>query len=62
MGTRYEVIPPVPRGSAWWNVNDTQSDVMENFTIATFSIHMPNAEKEAKTLCDRLNGKIEAGS
>lgn len=53
---RYRLLPPVPDGLAWWYIADTQSDVMPNFAVAEFSIHMPNAEQEAARLCDRLNG------
>jgi hypothetical protein len=56
----FEVIPPVPDGYAWWDVIEPESDVMENFAVATFSIHCPGAEAEALALCARLNGDSEA--
>lgn len=52
---RYIIIPPVPDGDAWWYVNDTQSEIYPNFTMATFYRECPNAEAEARALCDRLN-------
>jgi hypothetical protein len=57
---RYFVTPPVEGGYAWWNVIDSQSKLYwgdDNFPVASFSIHLPNAKKEAHPLCDRLNGK-----
>ena len=53
---RYIVTAPVHGGYAWWNVVDTHSTVMPNFTVATFFKDLPNAEQEARALCDRLNG------
>lgn len=56
MKNRYILDPPVPNGEAWWDIADTESEIEPNFEVASFSIHMPNAEQEARSLCDRLNG------
>ena len=52
---RYKVIPPIPHGEAFWLVIEPASSVMENFAVASLSIHCPNAEAEALALCARLN-------
>jgi hypothetical protein len=57
---RYIVTAPVPGGFAWWRVADTftveQGNAMrENFGVADFFRDLPNAEQEARALCDRLN-------
>ncbi len=54
---RYIVTKPVEGGYAFWNVADTQSEIMPNFAVATFSVHMPNAGREAYDLCEKLNRK-----
>lgn len=52
---RYVVTAPVRHGYQWWNIADTQSRIMENFAMATFAASMPNAEVEARGVCERLN-------
>lgn len=57
---RYIVTKPVPGGNAWWRVADTFSaeqgnPMHENFGVADFFRDMPNAENEARELCNRLN-------
>lgn len=59
MTTRYIVTEPVPHGNAWWRVADTQNKHTENQTMADFFRDMPNAEQEARALCQRLNEGIE---
>lgn len=59
MGPRYMVTEPVPGGYAWWNIRDTESKVMPNFSVASFSIHMPGAEHEARRICANLNAGSE---
>lgn len=51
----FEVTPPLPGGYAWWDVIEPASDVMQNFAVASFSTKCPNAEREARELCARLN-------
>jgi hypothetical protein len=53
--TRYILTEPVKDGYAWWSVRDTKSEHGINFAVAEFYKYMPNAEQEAKALCDRLN-------
>ncbi len=51
---RYKLIPPVPGGYGWWDVQDTD----RNVTIASFSaLYMPTSEHEARTLCNKLNNQ-----
>jgi len=57
---RYIVTEPVPGGNAWWSVRDTFTKEQgnrngQNFGLADFFRDMPDAEKEARDLCDRLN-------
>jgi len=55
----YYVLPPVPNGYAFWDVRARKAIIcgteQRNWPMATFSIHMPGAEDEARALCDRLN-------
>lgn len=55
MKHRYVVTEPVPNGNAWWRVADTQNKETVNQTMADFFKDMPNAEHEARALCQRLN-------
>ncbi len=52
---KYFVTDPVHHGTAYYNVRERESPIMPNFAVATFSRHMPHAEKEARELCARLN-------
>ena len=59
MAQRYKVTPPDQKGYAWWNVLDTKNPEgqfnVDQEIVATFSIHLPNAEVEARALCRVLN-------
>ncbi len=61
MENRYEVVPPPKNGFRWWTVIDNKFIAQgstirtENFVVADFYIELPNAEKEAREFCDRLN-------
>jgi hypothetical protein len=52
---RYEIVRPVPDGERFWFVIDTKSPVSPNFQLASWSIHCPEAEKQAVDLCRMLN-------
>jgi chromosome condensin MukBEF ATPase and DNA-binding subunit MukB len=58
MKERYILTAPVKGGTCWWNVADTESPIMQNFAVASFAESMPDAFREARQLCDRLNKKI----
>lgn len=53
--SRYVLTAPVKHGTCWWRVADRESPIMPNFGVADFAESMPNAEAEARSLCDRLN-------
>lgn len=59
---KYFLTEPVHGGYAFWDVrlpeftNPERDEIYSNFILASFSIHMPNAEKEARALLARLNG------
>lgn len=55
---RYVVTEPVPDGYQWWDIADTQNKSMRNFVVASFSVLIPGAENEARSLCARLNGGV----
>lgn len=52
---RYGVTEPIEGGYSYFNVFDRDSNVMPNFTVATFSNEIPTARDEANGFCDRLN-------
>lgn len=52
---RFVVTRSVKGGIAWYQVRDTRSMVMPNFSVADFSRHMLGAKKAALELCRRLN-------
>lgn len=56
---RYFVTEPVEGGYAFWDVRERDSPIMPNFAVASFSIHMPGAEREARKLCAQLNTDAE---
>lgn len=57
---RYIVVPSVPKGYFWWTIADTEDKTMPNAPVADFREDMPDAEAEARALCDRLNQKEES--
>ncbi len=56
---RYFVTEPIPNGYAYYDVRDHESNLGENFSVATFWRDMPGADKVARDLCMMLNeGKL----
>ena len=53
----YFVTGPVPGGNAWWEVHAMTGYEYENFIVASFFRDLPEAEKLANDLCDKLNKK-----
>lgn len=60
---RYILVPPVPapEGDPFWRVGDTQyvtedGEPIPNFPVVEIHKSVPNAEREARIFCDRLNG------
>jgi hypothetical protein len=49
---RYQVVPPIDDGYAWWTVTDSCNN---NYPLATFSIHLPKAGDKARALAVELN-------
>lgn len=41
---RYSLCPPVTGGIQFWEINDQKLQ----FAIASFSVHLPHAEKHAR--------------
>lgn len=52
---RYKLVKPIPNGYAYYDVADTQSSIMPNFVVASFSVRMPGAAREARLLRTKLN-------
>ncbi|HET9304858.1 MAG TPA: hypothetical protein VFO46_02415 [Candidatus Sulfotelmatobacter sp.] len=52
---RYEVVPPVPDGYAWWTILEPAA----KREVAIISIDMPNAEQIVRELTERLNQSVD---
>jgi hypothetical protein len=60
MNPAYFLTEPVEDGYSFWCIRIPEKDlgngnIHNNFILAQFSIHLPNAEQEARSLLDRLN-------
>lgn len=56
--SRYRINSPIPGGYQYWDVIDTESEVMPNFPVASLSVHMPGAAQEADRIWKKLSGAV----